>query len=88
MKITLQRFIRLWSYKNHYRLTAVDLSIKKELNADAKAIQEIEFVGQLKKTDGKNADGTGSMFVLTVLENIKKTRFKFSQESVTVFKRW
>ena len=84
MKITLQRFIRLWSHKNHYRLTAVDLSIKKELNADAKAIQEIEFVGQLKKTDGKNADGTESMFVLTVLENIKETRFKFSQESVTV----
>ena len=32
--------------KNHYRLIAVDLSRPKELDADPKAIQEIEFVGQ------------------------------------------
>ena len=35
--------------KNHYRLIAVDLSRQKELDADPKAIQQIEFVGQLKK---------------------------------------
>ena len=38
-------FIRLWLYKNHYRLIAVDLSRQKELDADPKAIQQIEFVG-------------------------------------------
>ena len=32
--------------KNHYRLIAVDLSRQKELDADPKAIQQIEFVGQ------------------------------------------
>ena len=32
--------------KNHDRLIAVDLSRKKELDADPKATQEIEFVGQ------------------------------------------
>ena len=31
--------------KNHYRLMAVDLSRQKELDADPKAIQQIEFVG-------------------------------------------
>ena len=31
--------------KNHYRLIAVDLSRQKELDADPKAIQQIEFVG-------------------------------------------
>ena len=36
--------------KNHYRLIAIDLSWQKDLNADPKAIQEIEFVGQLRKT--------------------------------------
>ena len=36
--------------KNHYRLIAVDLSRQKELDADPKAIQQIEFIGQLKKT--------------------------------------
>ena len=35
--------------KNNYGLTAVDLSRQKELDADLKAIQQIEFVGQLKK---------------------------------------
>ena len=32
--------------KNHYRLIAVDLSRQKELVADSKAIQQIEFVVQ------------------------------------------
>ena len=31
--------------KNHYRLIAVDLSRQKELDADPKGIQQIEFVG-------------------------------------------
>ena len=35
--------------KNHYRLIAVDLSERKELDADPKAIQQIEFVEKLKK---------------------------------------
>ena len=33
--------------KNHDRLSAVDLSWQKELDADPKAIQQIEFLGQL-----------------------------------------
>ena len=36
--------------KNHYILIAVDLIREKELDANPKAIQQIEFVGQLKKT--------------------------------------
>ena len=70
--------------KNHYRLIAIDLSRQKELDADPKAIQQIEFVGQLKNLDGINVDGTQSMFVLTILEKIKETRLKSSQGSVTV----
>ena len=33
--------------KNHYSLIAVDLSTQKELDADPKVIQQIEFAGQL-----------------------------------------
>ena len=54
--------------KNHYRLIAFDLSRQKELDADLKAIQQIEFVGQLKNVDGINTDGVESMFVLTILQ--------------------
>ena len=42
--------------KTHYRLIAVDLSRERELDANPKAIQQIEFVGQLKILDAKNND--------------------------------
>ena len=58
------------------------------MNADPKAIQQVEFVGQLKKlgADGNATDAGNpqSMFVLVILEKIKETRLKFSQGSVTV----
>ena len=60
--------------KSHYRLIAVDLSRQIELDADPKEILQIEFVGQSKNVDGINADGTQSMFILTVLEKIKEPR--------------
>ena len=63
---------------------AVDLSRQKELDADAKAIQQIKFVGQLKNVDGMNADRAESIFILTILEKIKETRLKLPQGSVTV----
>ena len=62
----------------------MDLSRQKESDTKPKAIQQIEFVGQLKNIDGINADGTQSMFILTVSEKLKETRLKFSQRSVTV----
>ena len=46
--------------KNNYRLIAIDLGRKSN---DPKAIQQIEFVGQLKSLD---ADDTKNMFVLTI----------------------
>ena len=35
--------------KNQYSLITVDLSKQKKLDANPKLIQEIEFIGQLKK---------------------------------------
>ena len=58
--------------KNHYKLIAVDLSRQKELDADPKGIQQIEFVGQLKNTDGINADVTQNVFILTIYKKLKK----------------
>ena len=34
-------------FKDHYHLTAVDLSKQKELDADPRAIQQTEFYGML-----------------------------------------
>ena len=52
--------------KNHYRLIAVDLSRQKELDSDPKALQQIEFVGQLKKLNN-DSNNVESMFFLTIL---------------------
>ena len=54
-------------FKNHYQLIAVDLSKQKELDADPRAIQQIEFYGELK---------TNSQ-VCTVLEKSKETVLAF-----------
>ena len=52
--------------RNHYRLIVIDLSKLKELDADPKAVQQKELVGQLKKTnDNTNVE---YMFVLTIFE--------------------
>ena len=57
--------------KNHYRLIAVDLRRQKQLDVDPKEIQQIELAGQLKNTDGVNADVSQSMFILAISEMIK-----------------
>ena len=69
--------------KNHQRLIAVYLSRQKELDTDPKAVQQIEFVGQLKNTENAVV-ADEFIFVLTILEKIKETRLKFYQGSVTV----
>ena len=48
----------------HYQLIAVDLSKQKELDADPRAIQQVEFYGMLS---------TNSQ-VCIVLENSKETK--------------
>ena len=47
MKIVLLSFL-LTSFLDHYVLIAVVSSRQRELDADPKAIQQIEFVGELK----------------------------------------
>ena len=61
-------------FKDHYQLIAADLSEQKELDADPRAIQEIEFYGMLK---------TNSQ-VCTVLEKSKETVLEFYKGTATV----
>ena len=57
---------------------------EKRLDVGPKAIQQIEFVGQIKNIDGIKAGETQKKVILTILENSKETRLAFSQGSVTV----
>ena len=67
MKITLNVCLSDYNYiRNHYRLIVIDLSKLKELDADPKAVQQKELVGQLKKTnDNTNVE---YMFILMIFE--------------------
>ena len=61
-------------FKDFYKLVATDLSKQKELDADPRAIQQIEFYGKL------SADA----FVLFVLEKSKETVLEFYKGTAKV----
>ena len=61
-------------FKDHYNLIAVDLSKQKELDADPRAIQQIEFYGKLE---------TNSQ-VCTVLGKSKETVLEFYKGTAKV----
>ena len=63
-------------FKKHYKLVAVDLSKQKELNADPRAIQQIEFKYML---------GTDSN-IYWELEKSKETILEFCKGTVKYIK--
>ena len=66
-----------YSYFLHnYKMIAVDLSKQQVLNADPRAIQQINFIG--------NLDRGGSTRVYFILEEAKETILDFSQGTVKV----
>ena len=71
-------FIRLsYSYsKEHYKVIAIDLSKQQALDADLKAIQQINFTGNLAQ------DGNTTIFFIT--EEAKETILDFSEGTVKV----
>ena len=61
-------------FKDHYQLVAVDLSKQKELDADPRAIQQIEFCGKLDT----------NFQVCTILEKTKETVLEFYKGTAKV----
>ena len=62
-------------FNEHYKLVAVDLPEQKELNADPRAIQQIEFKYMLQ------TDST----IYWVLEKSKETILEFYKGTVKVY---
>ena len=69
-------FVRLIYFKNYYKLIVVDLSKQQALDADPKAIQQINFTA--------NLDRAGNTRFYLILEEAKETVFEFSQGNVKV----
>ena len=62
-------------FKDHYQTTAVDLSKQKELDADSRAIQQIEIYEMLK---------TKSQ-ICSILKKSKETVLEFLQRNSKMF---
>ena len=63
-------------FKENYKLIATDLSKHQELDADPRAIQQINFTANLDEDDG------ATMFF--IIEEAKETGFEFSKGTVKV----
>ena len=61
-------------FKKNYQLIAVDLSKQREVDADPRAIQQIEFIGMLKTRSN----------VFTILEKSKETLLEFYKGTAKV----
>ena len=56
-------------FKNYYKLIAIDLSKQQKLDADPKAIQQINFTGNLTRADGAR--------MYFIIEEAKRNSFRF-----------
>ena len=63
-------------FNKYYKMIAVDLSKQKVVDADPKAIQQINFTA--------NLDTAGNTRFYFILEEAKETVFEFSQGTVKV----
>ena len=64
-------------FKNYYKMVATDLSKQQKLDADPKAIKQINFTGNLKRS------GHTTMFF--IIKEAKETVLDKSQGAVKVF---
>ena len=63
-------------FKKYYKIIATDLSKQQALDADPRAIQQMNFTG--------NLDREGNTRFYFILEEVKETVFEFSQGTVKV----
>ena len=61
-------------FKNYYKMIVVDLIKEQALDADPKAIQQINFTANLDRVEGTR--------IHFILEEANETVFKFSQGSL------
>ena len=65
-------------FKNNYKLTALDLSKQKALDADPRAIQQIVFQGVV------GGDDDTKISLYTILEQSKETILEFAKGTAKV----
>ena len=69
-------YFRLYLFQKKYKLIAIDLSKQRALDADPRAIQQINFT--------ENLEREGNITMFFIIEKAKETVFQFSSETVNV----
>ena len=69
-------FTRLSHFKKYYKLIVTDLKKQQKLDTDTKAIQQVNFTGNLNRAEG------ATMFF--IIEEAKETTLDFSKRTVKV----
>ena len=69
-------------FNNYYKMIAIDLNKQQALDAHPKAIQQINFTGNLNRSQNIN-DNTTMFFII---EEAKETISDFSQGTVKVLR--
>ena len=62
-------------FKEHYKLTAIDLSKQQKFDVDTKAMQQINFTAVLENEDTQ---------MFCIIEETNETVLDFSKETVSV----
>ena len=62
-------------FKDYYKMIAIDLSKQQALDADPKAIQQINLAGNLER----------QVTIFFIIEEVKQTVLDFSQETLKMF---
>ena len=76
VKVTIGCLLDYTYFKKYYKMISVDLSKQQVLDANPKAIQQINF--------RENLDRAGNTRFYFILEEAKETVFEFSQGTVKV----
>ena len=69
-------FLDYTYFKENYKMIVIDLTKQEELDADPRAIQQINFTA--------NLDRTGNTTMFFIIEEAKETALDFSQGTVKV----
>ena len=64
-------------FKKYYKLIAIDLSKQQKLNTDPKAIQQLNFTGNLSRTEDP--------IMFFILEEAKKQFYVFQKEQLKYY---
>ena len=63
-------------FRKHYKMIVVDLSKQQALDADPKAIQQINFTGSI--------NGNDNILIFLIIQEVKESIWDFSQGNVKV----